>query len=153
MPFVVVTTTSLKRVGTDTANNVFTMTLEDGTVLHGTATWPHYPSYKFALDPAFYPDEVVAAISEVYELLIAETITSHEASLEENPNYFNADFASLSPRVRAEHTVNRDGIEAIITSAVEEGHPEVMVKIGFPYSADYRKTLHYRSPIAKLAVE
>lgn len=153
MPLKVVTTTTLKHVGTSTENNVFTITLKDGTVLHGIAIWPRYPSYGFALDPAFYTDEVREAIDAVYETFIEETIASHAASLEENPTYFNEDFAALPARVRAEHTVVRDNIEAVIVSPVVEGAAEVVVKIGYPYGGVYRKTITYKSSIAKLAVD
>ena len=153
MPLKVVTTTTLKHVGTSTEDNVFTITLKDGTVLHGIAIWPRYPNYGFALDPAFYTDTVREAIDAAYEAFIKETIESHAASLEENPNYFNSYFAALPPRLRAEHTVNRQNIEAVIVSPVEEGCPEVVVKIGYPYGGVYRQTITYQSPIAKLAVD
>lgn len=153
MPFQVVTRTRLERVGSMSAKEPFTVTLEDGTVIHGMATWPHYPSYKFAVDPEHYPDEVSAAIDEAYEELIQRTIENHNRELAKDPAYFNEQFLSLTPRQRAEATVSKPHIEAIITSDLEIGHPELLVKIGNPYTGEYQREVHYRSPITALSVE
>ena len=153
MTFIIETVTRLRHVGTNTDGNLFTITLEDGTELHGTAIWPRYPSYTFALDPDYYPDEIVAALEEAREKAIEGMMERQDAMIEENPNVFNEQFMALTSRERAELTVDETRFEVVITSKVQLGHPEVIVKVGYPYQGKYFAEVHYRSPIADLSVD